>query len=221
MNSVSDTAVPFTTLLTFRCQEAHKDEVVDLLCRKAREQTPDVAARVDVLQSRDNDNIIIAVVVQKEKADGTEWVDVIDPTFLEEVHFLEYDCAAFPTHPADFSVFAPRGHAISTEILAFLVHFYINPNSIDDFREMLIAEAALVAELEPDNVRFDLLQCSDDPTRWLVYEILADNAALQYHSQMPHYLKVREALIKMQAKPRSHDKGYCVLFPTPCASAET
>ena len=218
-------APPFLTLVTFYARSGYSDRVLAALCRYAEEKhrTSDVIIRVDVLQSRDDPNICITVVIHTAKTEKFDYVGLIEPDLLQTDNstlVLSFERSIYPEISANFYQFAPRGHSITPSLLTFLVHFYIKPEHVEAFRDILVEEIKMVLELEPDNIRFDLLQSADDPSRWLVYEILADEAALQHHARMPHYRKVKEALIDMQAKPRSHDKGYDVIFP-PCSPTTT
>lgn len=98
--------------------------------------------------------------------------------------------------------------------LHFLVFFYIKPNCITEFINLIREEGFQVQKYEfPEKkcLRFDLLQSMDDPTRFLVVEILSDWAAIDYHHAQEYYQTVRKALESMQSQPRSHDGGYKIL----------
>jgi autoinducer 2-degrading protein len=55
---------------------------------------------------------------------------------------------------------------------------------------------------EPGNHRFDVLQSSEDPARFLLYEVFADKAAVEAHRLTPHYQAWRAAVEPWMAKPR-------------------
>lgn len=55
---------------------------------------------------------------------------------------------------------------------------------------------------EPGNLRFDVLQRADDPTRFTLYEAYASAAAAAAHKQTAHYLAWREAVADWMASPR-------------------
>jgi (4S)-4-hydroxy-5-phosphonooxypentane-2,3-dione isomerase len=59
---------------------------------------------------------------------------------------------------------------------------------------------------EPGNVRFDVLESEDEPSRFMLYEVYRDAAALQVHQQQAHYLTWRQAVEPMMASPRSRQR---------------
>jgi autoinducer 2-degrading protein len=67
---------------------------------------------------------------------------------------------------------------------------------------------------EPDNVRFDVLQRTDDPNRFVIYEAYLSEAGFAAHQKTEHYGKWKETVAPMMADPRSPQK--CTsLFPEP------
>jgi autoinducer 2-degrading protein len=69
---------------------------------------------------------------------------------------------------------------------------------------------------EPDNVRFDVLRGADDPCRFFLYEVYADEGAFRHHQQTPHYLAWRDAVAGWMAAPRASAK-YTSVVPDPWA----
>jgi len=65
---------------------------------------------------------------------------------------------------------------------------------------------------EPGNVRFDVSRCTDDPTRFLLYEIYRTAADFEAHHQSPHYLRWKEAVAEWMAQPRQGVKHESVFF---------
>jgi autoinducer 2-degrading protein len=82
-----------------------------------------------------------------------------------------------------------------------LVHVRVVPGRVDDF---IVATRAnhLASTREPGNVRFDVLQDRDDPSRFVLYEAYADEPAARAHKETAHYLAWREAVGPMMAEPR-------------------
>ena len=73
---------------------------------------------------------------------------------------------------------------------------------------------------EPGNLRFDVLQSSIDPTRFILYEAYRDEAASKAHKEPAHYAAWRDAVTDWLVEPRIGVR-YDGLFPvTPEASAE-
>ena len=52
-------------------------------------------------------------------------------------------------------------------------------------------------------VRFDVLQQSDEPTRFVLFEVYRDEAAVEAHRQSTHYAKWRDLVEPMMAEPRA------------------
>ena len=82
-----------------------------------------------------------------------------------------------------------------------LVHVRVLPEHVADFLAATRQNAAASAR-EPGNLRFDLLQASEDPTRFVLYEAYRDEAAARAHKDTPHYLRWRETVAAWMAEPR-------------------
>ena len=55
---------------------------------------------------------------------------------------------------------------------------------------------------ESGNLRFDVLQCQDDPTQFMIYEAYESEDAAAAHKNTEHYLKWREQVATWMVKPR-------------------
>ncbi|MGA1868293.1 MAG: antibiotic biosynthesis monooxygenase [bacterium] len=66
---------------------------------------------------------------------------------------------------------------------------------------------------EPGNLRFDVLQCVDDPLRFLLYEAYESEEAAAAHKKRDHYLTWKETVADFMAKPREGVK-HTVISPT-------
>jgi autoinducer 2-degrading protein len=55
---------------------------------------------------------------------------------------------------------------------------------------------------EAGNRRFDVLQSTTDPTRFVLYEAYASEADAAAHKQTAHYQSWREAVAEWMAEPR-------------------
>jgi autoinducer 2-degrading protein len=65
---------------------------------------------------------------------------------------------------------------------------------------------------EPGNLRFDVLQCTADATRFLLYEAYESEEAAAAHKKTPHYLAWKGAVDPLMAKPRE-GVPHRVVFP--------
>ena len=92
-----------------------------------------------------------------------------------------------------------------------LVHVAVKPEHIDDF----IAASRRNHEAsvqEPGNRRFDVLQLSDDPCRFVLYEAYASAEDAAAHKQTAHYAAWRDAVADWMAEPR-RGVAYTGLYP--------
>lgn len=55
---------------------------------------------------------------------------------------------------------------------------------------------------EPGNLRFDVLQDPEDPTRFVLYEVYKAEADAKSHKETPHYLTWRDTVADMMVSPR-------------------
>jgi autoinducer 2-degrading protein len=92
-----------------------------------------------------------------------------------------------------------------------LVHVHVKPEHVDDFIDSIrVNHEASVRE--PGNIRFDVLQSAEDPTRFILHEWYIDESAARAHKEMPHYHAWRERAEGWMAEPRVGVR-YSGLFP--------
>ena len=86
-----------------------------------------------------------------------------------------------------------------------LVHIHVKPEHLDAFIEAcrLNHQASIQ---EPGNLRFDLLQDPEDPTRFIFYEAYRTEEAAAAHKQTVHYAVWRDTVAEMMAEPRRGEK---------------
>lgn len=87
-------------------------------------------------------------------------------------------------------------------MLILHVHVSVKPDHIEAFKEASI-ENALNSRKEPGVARFDVMQQSDDPTRFLLVEVYRSVEATAAHKETAHYAKWRERVEPMMAAPRT------------------
>ena len=95
----------------------------------------------------------------------------------------------------------------------YIVHISVKPEFMEQFKAETLANAQGTMN-EPNNYRFDVLQQSDDPTKFVLYEVYADESALEEHRQTPHYAHWKSAVEPWMAEPRRAVKC-SELFYTP------
>lgn len=82
-----------------------------------------------------------------------------------------------------------------------LVHVKVKKEHVEDF----IAASTPNHEAsvkEPGNLRFDVLQDSEDPTRFILYEAYENAQAAARHKDTHHYLQWRESVAPWMEEPR-------------------
>lgn len=89
---------------------------------------------------------------------------------------------------------------------------YVKAEHRDDFIAATI-ENHTHSIKEPGNLRFDVLQCADDPSRFLLYEAYESEEAAKAHKDTPHYLKWKETVADWMERPREGIK-HKVIRPT-------
>ena len=91
------------------------------------------------------------------------------------------------------------------------VYIHVKPDIVRKFVEVTTANH-LESVKEPGNLRFDLIQQTEDPCRFMLYEAYESEDAAANHKTTPHYLKWREAVKDFMAEPRSGIK-YNIIQP--------
>jgi (4S)-4-hydroxy-5-phosphonooxypentane-2,3-dione isomerase len=99
----------------------------------------------------------------------------------------------------------------TSSMLVVHVHVRVNAEAVGDFIEATI-ENARNSIREPGIARFDVVQQTDDLTRFVLIEVYRDEAATKAHKETAHYLKWRDTVAPMMKEPRASTK-FSNLFP--------
>ncbi|MBV8532586.1 MAG: antibiotic biosynthesis monooxygenase [Verrucomicrobia bacterium] len=91
------------------------------------------------------------------------------------------------------------------------VHVHVRSECVQEFREATIENARHSIQ-EPGIARFDVVQRTDDPTRFVLVEAYYDEAATKAHKETSHYAKWRDAVAPMMAETRTSVR-FTNLFP--------
>jgi len=94
-----------------------------------------------------------------------------------------------------------------------VVRVHVHAERVTEFVAATLANASGTRQ-EPGNVRFDVLQQNEDPTRFTLYEVYHDEAGFKAHQQTAHYLTWKATVADMMASPRVGEKHHN-LFPSP------
>lgn len=89
----------------------------------------------------------------------------------------------------------------------FVVHINIQvkPEFVEEFKQICV-ENAQNSVKEPGIKRFDVLQQSDDATRFVLVEAYTDENGVAQHKQTAHYNKWRSEAEKMIVGERTRTK---------------
>jgi quinol monooxygenase YgiN len=104
-----------------------------------------------------------------------------------------------------------EGRGFNAAMLIVHVHVHVKPDQIEAFKTATLANAR-ASVLEPGIARFDILQQSDDPARFILVEAYRDGDAPAAHKATAHYAAWRDTVAPMMASPRTSVK-LANLFP--------
>ena len=96
-------------------------------------------------------------------------------------------------------------------MIANLVSVHVKPDCVEQFREITTYNHENTRR-EAGNVRFDVLWNRNDPTRFTLYEVFADEDAVLFHKTTEHYKKWRDPVADYMAEPRSAITNVPVCF---------
>ena len=85
------------------------------------------------------------------------------------------------------------------------VHVQVKLECIEAFKAATIANAQ-ASVLEAGIARFDVVQQTDDPSRFVLIEVYRNPQAPAAHKETRHYATWRDAVAPMMAAPRTSSK---------------
>jgi autoinducer 2-degrading protein len=91
------------------------------------------------------------------------------------------------------------------------VHVHVKPEKLAEFIQAC-QENHYKSIQETGNIRFDVLQSTEEPNRFLLYEAYESEETAAAHKKTEHYLLWRDKVADWMVEPR---KGvpYKILFP--------
>src|SRR5512140_1752118 len=90
------------------------------------------------------------------------------------------------------------------------VHVHVKPEFVEGFKQATIENASHSIK-ETGIARFDVIQQTDDPTRFILVEIYKTAEASGVHKETAHYKLWRDTVMKMMTEPRQGVK-YTSIF---------
>ena len=91
------------------------------------------------------------------------------------------------------------------------VHVNVKPEFVRAFKQATIENASNSVK-ETGIARFDVIQQTDDPTKFILVEVYKTVEAPAAHKETAHYASWRDAVAEMMAEPRQAVK-YANIFP--------
>ena len=94
-----------------------------------------------------------------------------------------------------------------------IVHVHVSdkPGFVEAFKQATV-ENATNSVKEVGIARFDVIQQTDDPTKFILIEIYKTAEASGAHKETAHYKRWRDTVMPMMAEPRQGIK-YTYIFP--------
>lgn len=96
-------------------------------------------------------------------------------------------------------------------MLIMHVYLTVKPEYLDPFKQAIITNAS-TSRQEPGNLRFDVVQETEDPTKFVLVEAYRDEAARQAHWDSDHFKAYRE--VASAAVADRNVKTYIAIDPT-------
>ena len=96
-------------------------------------------------------------------------------------------------------------------MLIVLVHVNVKPEFVEEFKRVTIENASNSVK-EAGIARFDVIQQTDDPTKFILVEVYKTAQSPAAHKETSHYERWRDTVAEMMAEPRQGIK-YSNIFP--------
>lgn len=96
-------------------------------------------------------------------------------------------------------------------MLVVHVHVHVKPEFVEAFRRATVENARNSIQ-EPGIARFDVVQQTDDSTRFVLVEVYRTPDDPAKHKETAHYQIWRDTVAEMMAEPR-HSVKYKNVFP--------
>jgi len=93
-----------------------------------------------------------------------------------------------------------------------LVHVHVKSEFVEAFKQASLDNASNSVK-EPGVARFDVIQQTEDPTKFILVEVYKTAQAPVAHKETAHYARWRNTVMKMMAEPRQGIK-YTNIFPS-------
>ena len=215
----------YVTVVHIRVKPEHVEDFLGAIRRNHESSVREPGnVRFDILQSVDDPARFVTYMAYRDEASAKAHTTAAHLlAFREEVadwmvvprENVRYD-GLFPADSEDVGAGEPAP-AGGGPMFVTMVYVHVKPEHVPDFVESIRPnhEGSI---LEPGNLRFDILQSVDDPTRFIAYEAYVNEYSAWAHKETPHYLRWRDQVASWMAEPRQGVR-YEGLFPALGAAA--
>jgi autoinducer 2-degrading protein len=94
---------------------------------------------------------------------------------------------------------------MATSLIIVHVHAHVKPDAVEAFRAASM-ENSQASLQEPGVARFDVVQSTEDPTRFVLVEAYRSPEAPAAHKATAHYARWRDAVADLMAEARTSVK---------------
>ena len=91
------------------------------------------------------------------------------------------------------------------------VTVHVKPDKLQSFIEATLDNARNTRR-EVSNIRFDVLQAEEEPSRFMLYEVYRTKEDFARHQQTEHYLRWKQTVADWMAQPRQGVRHRSVFF---------
>jgi len=91
------------------------------------------------------------------------------------------------------------------------VTVHVKPDKLQSFIEATLDNARNTRR-EGGNIRFDVLQAEEEPSRFMLYEVYRTKEDFARHQQTEHYLRWKQTVADWMAQPRQGVRHRSVFF---------
>lgn len=92
-----------------------------------------------------------------------------------------------------------------------IVYLEVKPQFIEEFKKITVYNHENSIK-EAGNIRFDVLQSREEPTKFALYEAFESDEALDFHKSTEHYKKWNAETANYMVAPRSRTVYDAVAF---------
>src|SRR5687767_3687353 len=92
-----------------------------------------------------------------------------------------------------------------------VVNMQVKPDKVEAFKDFIYLDHAGTRQ-EPGNLRFDVIQGVEDPTRFMLYEVYKTPADMDAHRQTPHLAHYLAHIEEYLVEPRTATR-FMSVFP--------